>query len=73
MKYHGMLESIDTREKVAYPSYKGKDELDFQIFFMSNYYVNPSSIPIYFPMKIKKSTSEITDIDSDLIKFFFLI
>ena len=67
MKYQGMLEDIDTREKVARPSYKDMDELDFQILLTNNYYVNPSSIRICFPMKIKKSTSQTTDIDSNLI------
>ena len=53
MKYQGMLEDIDTREKVAHPSYKDMDELDFQILLTDNCYVNPSSIHICFPMKIK--------------------
>ena len=67
MKYQGMLEDIDTREKVAHPSYKDMDELDFQILLMDSYYINPTSIHICFPMEIKKSTSLTTDIDSDLI------
>ena len=54
MKYLGMLEDIDTREKVAHTSYKDMGELDFQILLTDNYYVNPSSILICFPMKIKK-------------------
>ena len=62
-----MLEDIDTREKGAHTSNKDMDELDFQILLMDNYYVNRSSIHICFPMKIKKSTSQTTDIDSDLI------
>ena len=67
MKYQGMLEDIDTREKAAHPCYEDMDKLDFQIFLTDNYYVNPSSIDICFPMKINKSTSQTTDIDSDLI------
>ena len=39
MKYQGMLECIDTREKVAHPSHKDMDELDFQILLTDNYYV----------------------------------
>ena len=31
-----------------------------------NYYVNPNSIHICFPMKIKKSSNATTDIDGDL-------
>ena len=67
IKYQGMLEDIDTREKVPHSSYKDIDKLDFQILLMDNYYVNPSSIYICFPMKIRKSTCQTTDIDSDLI------
>ena len=37
----GMLDDIDTREKVAHPSYKDKEQLDFQILLTENYYVNP--------------------------------
>ena len=50
----GMLDDIDTREKVAHPSYKGKEQLDFQILLTENYYVNLSNIQICFPIKIKK-------------------
>ena len=48
----GMLDDIDGRGKVADPSYKDKEQLDFQILFSENYYVNPSNIHICFPIKI---------------------
>ena len=48
----GMLDDIDTREKVAHPSYKDKEQLDFQILLTENYYVNPANIHICFPIKI---------------------
>ena len=51
----GMLDDIDTREKVANPSYKDKEQLDFQILLSENYYVNPSNIHICFPIKIKSN------------------
>ena len=51
----GMLDDIDTREKVAHPSYKDKEQLDFQILLTENYYFNPSNIHICFPIKIKKN------------------
>ena len=63
----GMLDDIDTREKVAHPSYKDKEQLDFQILLTENYYVNPSNIHICFPIKIKKQSNNSSDIDSDLI------
>ena len=37
MKYQGMLQDIDTTEKVAHPSYKDMDESDFQILITDNY------------------------------------
>ena len=58
MKFQGMLEGIDTREKVAHPSYNDMED---------NYYINLNSIHLCFPMKLKKPTNEATDIDGDLI------
>ena len=63
----GMLDDIDTREKVAHPSYKDKEQLDFQILLTENYYVNPANIHICFPIKIKKKSNNNFDIDDDLI------
>ena len=63
-----MLEGIGIRELVAHPSYKDMEELDFQILLTDNYYVNSSHIHICFPMKIKKSLNEASDIDDDLIR-----
>ena len=52
----GMLDDINTREKVASPSYKDKEELDFQILLTDNYYVK--SVKTYksaFQLKLKKN------------------
>ena len=74
MVFQGMLEDIDTKEKVAHSSYKDMEQLDFQIKLTNNYYVNPNSIHLCFPMKIKKSSNEAQDIDSDLIlSIIFLV
>ena len=54
----GMLDDIDTREKVAHPSYKDKEQLDFQILLKENYYVNPANFHICFPIKIKKKITQ---------------
>ena len=67
LKFQEMLDDIDTKEKVAHSSYTDMQELNFQILLTDNYYVSPSSIHICFPMKIKKSTNNAVDIDSDLI------
>ena len=67
MKFQGMLEDIDTREKVGHSSYKEMEEVDFQISLTYNHYVNPNRIHRCFPMKIKKSTNEANNIDGDLI------
>ena len=45
LKFQGMLEDIDTRE-----------QLDFQILLTDNYYINPNSVHICFPIKMKKKT-----------------
>ena len=50
----GMLDDIDTRENVAHPSYKDREQLDFQILLTENYYVNPSNIHLFFQLKYKK-------------------
>ena len=52
--FQGMLADINTKEKPASASYKDMEQLDFQILLPHNCYVNPPSIHICFPMKIKK-------------------
>ena len=63
----GMLHDIDTREKVVHPSYKYMEDLDFQIHLTESYYVNPNSIHICFPIKIKKKSNNNADIGGDLV------
>ena len=53
--FQGMLADINTKEKPASASYKDMEQLDFQILLPDNCYVNPPSIHICFPMKIKKN------------------
>ena len=67
LAFQGMLGDIDTMQKVAHPSYKDMEQLDFQILLTDNYYVNPNSIHICFPIKIKKKTNAALDIDGDMI------
>ena len=62
-----MLEDIDTEEQPAHISYKDIENLDFQIMLTDNYYTSPSSMHIFSPMKILKSSDEDSDIDTDLI------
>ena len=66
LTFQGVLDDIDTREKVAHPSYKDMEQLDFQILLTENYYVNPNSIHICFSIKIKKKNNA-ADMDCDLI------
>ena len=63
----GMLDDIDTREKTAHPSYKDKEQLDFQVLLTENYYVNPNNIHLCFPIKIKKKSDNNSDINANLI------
>ena len=62
-----MLEDIDTKEHPVHIWYKYMENLEFQILLTINYYTNPKSIHICFPMKIQKATDETDDIDTDLI------
>ena len=57
----GILDDIDTKEKVD------MEQLDFQILLTENYYVNPNSMHICFPIKIMKKSDNIAHIDGDLI------
>ena len=60
-----MLENLDTKEQPAHISYM--ENLEFQMLLTNNYYTNPNSIHIRFPIKIKKATDKDADIESDLI------
>ena len=57
LKFQGMLEDIDAREKAAHLSYTDMEQLDFQIELTYNYYLNPNRVHICFPVKIKKNTN----------------
>ena len=43
------------------------EQLDFQILLTDNYYINPNSIHVCFPMKNTKLSNQNADIDVDLI------
>ena len=61
-----MLEDIDTKKQPAHSSYRDMENLDFQIMLTNNYYTNPNSMHICFPMKIKQKSDNDSDIDRDL-------
>ena len=50
--FQGMLEDINTKEQPAHSSYRDMENLDFQILLTDNYYTNPNSMHLCFPMKI---------------------
>ena len=64
--FQGMSENIDTKEHPAHSSYRDMENLDFQIMLTCNYYTNPNSMHIRFPMKIKQKSHNDSDIDADL-------
>ena len=66
MVFQGMLEDTDTKEKVADNFYEDMEQLNFQIILTDNYCVNPNSIHICFPMKVKKASDQTADIDADM-------
>ena len=65
--FQGMLEDINTKEQPAHSSYRDMENLDFQILLTDNYYTNPNSMHLCFPMKIKKSLDKDADIDAELM------
>ena len=62
--FQGILEDIDKKEQPAHSSYRDMENLDFQISLTDNYYMNPNSMHLCFPMKIKKLSDEDDDIDA---------
>ena len=44
------------------------ENLDFQILLTDNYYTNPNSMHLCFPMKIRKATNKDADIDGNMMK-----
>ena len=66
--YQGMLEDIGTKDQPAHISYKDMENLEYQMLLTNSYYINPNSIHISFPMKIKNATTKDTGIDFDLIR-----
>ena len=62
-----MLEDIGTKEQPAHSSYRDMENLDFQTLLTDNYYANPNSMHLWFPMKIKKLSDSDDDIDADFI------
>ena len=67
LAFRGIIENIDTEKQPDHTSYKNMENLEFQIMLTQNYYINPNSIHIGFPMKIKKAASENSEIDTDSI------
>ena len=65
--FQGMLKDIGTKEQPAHSPYRDMGNLDFQILLTDNYYTNPNSMHLCFPMKIKKATDKDADIYNDLI------
>ena len=47
LKFQGIFEDIDPREKVVHSSYTDMEEFDFQILLTDNYYINPKSIHMF--------------------------
>ena len=56
--FQGMIENINTKEQVSHISYKGMENLEFQIMFRNNYYTNSNSMHICFSNENKKSNTQ---------------
>ena len=53
--FQGMIENINTKEKISHISYKDMENLEFQIMFRNNYYANSKGMHICFSNENKKS------------------
>ena len=62
-----MIEDMDTKKQVAHMSYKNMENFKVQIMHTNNYYTNPNSIHICFPMEATGATNESNHISTDLI------
>ena len=58
----GNVEHIDTKEQAAHIFQKDIENFHFQIILTDNYYTNPNSMHVSFPIKIKKRSHEDDDI-----------
>ena len=67
LKFQGMPENTDIREKVAHSSYTDMEQLSFQILLIDSYYIDRNSIDVCCPTKIKKKTNQNLHTDGDLI------
>ena len=65
--FQGMLEDIKTKEQPVHSLHRDMENLDFQVLQTDNFYTNPNSMHLCFPMKIEKVTNKDADTDDDLI------
>ena len=65
--FQGMIEDIDTKEQPAHISYIDMEKLEIQIMLINNYYTNPNSVHICFPIKIKEATNNDANTDTAVI------
>ena len=62
-----MLDRVDTAEQPAHISYKDLEAFSFQLLLDQNLYANLHSLHLCFPIKFKKETNVVLNLENDVI------
>ena len=65
--YQGQLEGCLTKKVYPDNTYKGHKVAEFNVKLTNNQYMNFLNVQLVFPMKIKKSTNNNTNLDATLM------
>ena len=65
--YQGYLEGTLTKKAYADDTYKGHRVAEFNVKLRNSQYMNFHNVHLVFPMKIKKSTNNATNLDATLM------
>ena len=65
--YQGQLEGTLTKKAYADNTYKRHSVAEFNIKLTNNQYMNFRNVHLVFPMKIKKSTNNATNLNATVI------
>ena len=73
LAYQGQLEGTLKKKAYAYNTYKGHSVAEFNMKLTNNQYMNFRNVHLVFPMKIKKSTNNATNLDATVmtVNIFF--
>ena len=64
--FHGMIEKVMTIEQSVDTTYSDKEILDFELILDNNYYTNLKSLHLCFPIRFKKLSNIVHNLDADI-------